>query len=130
MNHEARKINSFVDLNAWQEGHKLVLQIYGITKKFPAIENFGLISQMQRSAVSITSNIAEGFGRQTFKDKVHFYYIASGSLLELHNQLIIAKDLKYISVEEFNKIGNQLIVTHKIVNGLIKSSKSRIIQNS
>src|SRR3989339_1166857 len=125
MNYEARKINSFVDLNAWQEGHKLVLEIYEITKKFPSAENFGLTSQMQRSAVSITSNIAEGFGRQTYKDKTHFYFISAGSLTELHNQVIISKDLKYITIEKFGVIGGQIIKVQKILNGLIKSSKSR-----
>lgn len=130
MNYEVKKINSFVDLNAWQEGHKLVLKIYEITKRFPSSENFGLISQMQRSAVSITSNIAEGFGRQTYKEKTHFYFISVGSLLELHNQIIIAKDLKYITADEFGKIAEQVLLTQKILNGLVKSSKSRIIHHS
>lgn len=63
------KIRTFSDLNAWKEGHKLVLEIYRITEKFPNKEQFGLISQMRRAAVSITSNIAEGFSRNTSKDK-------------------------------------------------------------
>lgn len=70
-----KKLSKFTDLIVWQKGHKLVLLIYKITKTFPSEEKFGLISQMQRSAVSITSNISEGFGRRTSLDKKRFYDI-------------------------------------------------------
>ena len=122
------KIKSFTDLDTWKEGHKLVLLIYKITKEFPKDEIFGLTSQMKRAAVSITSNIAEGFGRQSYKEKVRFYLISRGSLIESQNQLLIAKDVKYINEEIFNKTASQTIVVHKLLNGLIKSSKN-IIQN-
>lgn len=78
MENEKEKIKSFTQLIVWQESHQLVLLIYEITKLFPKDELFGLISQMRRSAVSITSNIAEGFSRQSFKEKVQFYSIALG----------------------------------------------------
>jgi len=68
----AGKIKSFTDLNAWKEGHKLVLMIYKITNNFPDIEKFGLVSQMRRCVVSITSNIAEGFSRKAPKKKLNF----------------------------------------------------------
>lgn len=70
------KIKSFTDLNTWKEGHKLVLMIYRITDKFPEKEKFGLISQMRRCVISFTSNIAEGFSRNTNKDKYQFYSMA------------------------------------------------------
>lgn len=70
-----QKIESFRDLNAWREGHKLVLAIYKITKTFPKDELYGLVSQMRRCAVSIASNIAEGFSRQSYKEKVQLYYM-------------------------------------------------------
>lgn len=117
---ENAKIKSFTDLNAWKLGHFLVLDIYKITKKFPPEERYGLISQMQRAAVSITSNIAEGFSRNTNKDKVQFYCIAHGSLTELQNQLIIARDLKYLDKINFDSIAQQTIVVGKLINGLKK----------
>lgn len=115
---EKEKIKSFIDLYAWQEAHKLVLIIYKITKNFPKEEIFGLISQMRRAAISITSNIAEGFSRNTSKDKYQFYSIAEGSLTELQNQLIAARDLDYLPSDKFQECGKQTIVVHKLINGL------------
>lgn len=115
---EKSKIKSFTDLYAWQEGHKLVLMIYKTTENFPNKETFGLTNQMRRASVSVTSNIAEGFSRNTSKDKVQFYSMAHGSLTELQNQLIIARDIKYINKEEFSKIANQTVTAHKLITGL------------
>ncbi|MFZ2970116.1 MAG: four helix bundle protein [Minisyncoccia bacterium] len=123
MNNESAKIRSFTDLNAWKEGHRLVLMIYEITKDFPKEEIFGLTSQIRRCAVSITSNIAEGFSRQSYKEKVRFYSIALGSTTELQNQLLIARDVGYITKEQFQNIAEQSVKVHKITNGLIKGSK-------
>ena len=67
-------INDFYDLDAWKESHKLVIQIYKIIKSLPSDEKYGVIDQLRRASSSITANIAEGFGRYTFKDKIHFYY--------------------------------------------------------
>ena len=129
MNNESGKIKNFTDLDAWKEGHTLVLDIYRITKKFPREEIFGIISQMRRCAVSITSNIAEGFSRQSYKEKIQFYSISQGSVTELQNQLLISKDVGYINEDEFQKISEQAIKVHKIINGLIRHSKT-IILNS
>ncbi|OGZ31578.1 MAG: hypothetical protein A3H02_02400 [Candidatus Niyogibacteria bacterium RIFCSPLOWO2_12_FULL_41_13] len=128
MNHENNKIRKFTDLNTWKEAHKLVLVIYEETKNFPKEETFGLVSQMRRCAVSITSNIAEGFSRQSYKEKTQFYSMAQGSLTELQSQLLVAKDVGFISVEKYREIENQLIICHKLLNALIK--KSKIIHNS
>lgn len=119
------KIRSFTDLICWQEGHKLVLLIYDITKDFPGKEIYSLIDQMRRCVVSVTSNIAEGFSRKTKKEKVQFYYMALGSITELQNQLLISRDLKYFTNNEFQSIAQQTVTVHKLINGLIKS-----IQNS
>lgn len=90
MNNESSKIQSFTDFDGWKEGHKLVLMMYKITDTFPQKEMFGLVSQMRRCVVSITSNIAEGFSRQSYKEKIRFYTITQGSVTELQSQLYIA----------------------------------------
>ena len=123
------KILNFTDLNAWKEGHKLVLMIYKITISFPKEEVFGLVIQMRRCVISITSNIAEGFSRRSYKEKLQFYFMSLGSVTELQNQLLIAKDVKYVSDKKYQEILEQTIKVHKILNGLIRSSKT-IIHNS
>ena len=119
-----KKIRSFTDLDAWREGHKLVLMVYERTKEFPKEEIFGLTSQMRRAAVSITSGIAEGFSRQYYKEKIQFYSIAQGSNTELQNQLLVAKDVGYLVKDEFDKIAQQSVQVHKLLSGLIKKSKT------
>lgn len=126
MNQESgqSKIKSFTDLDAWREGHKLVLEIYSVTRDFPKEELFGLTNQLRRAGVSITSNIAEGFSRTSFKEKIQFYFISLGSLTEVQNQLLIAKDVKYLSIDKFESMAIHSIKVSKIINGLIKKSRS------
>lgn len=124
MNTIIKKIKSFTDLYAWQEGHSLVLDIYKITKNFPKEELFGLTNQLRRAAVSFTSNLAEGFSRHSYKEKTQFYSIALGSLTEIQNQLLVARDLGYITKEEFDNLANKTVTISKITNGLIKKSRS------
>ncbi|QQS18229.1 four helix bundle protein [Candidatus Saccharibacteria bacterium] len=100
MTNEVSKIRSFTDLTTWQQGHKLVLMTYQMVKKFPRDEDLGLKIQMKRAAVSVTSNIAEGFSRGSYREK-RFYEMAKGSLTELQNQSLIARDVKYIDSAEF-----------------------------
>lgn len=121
---ENKKIRSFTDLIAWKEGHKLVLEIYKLTKDFPKSESYALVDQMRRCAVSITSNIAEGFSRKSKKEKCQFYYTALGSITELQNQLLIARDIGYLTKEKFSSIAEKTIKIHKLFNGLIKSSQT------
>lgn len=123
---QGEKITSFTKLDAWKEGHKLVLLVYKATKQFPKDELFGIVSQMRRCVVSITSNIAEGFSRQSYKEKIQFYATALGSVTELQNQLLISKDVGYISSVLFTEIATQSVVVHKIINGLIRKSKTII----
>lgn len=123
MNQESGKIKAFTDLFAWQEAHKLVLLIYEVTKTYPNEEVFGLVMQMRRCAISITSNIAEGFSRQSYKEKIQFYSIALGSLTELQNQLLISKDVKFLSQSSYEELSELTVKVHKILSGLIKSSK-------
>lgn len=124
MNQEARKIKSFTDLVAWQEGHRLVLEIYQVTKTFPKEEQFGLTNQLRRAIVSITSNIAEGFSRNSYKEKAQFYSIALGSLTEAQSQLLIARDVGFLRRDIFMNLADKTVLVNKLVNGLIKKSKS------
>lgn len=116
------KITSFTDLYAWQEGHKLVLMVYKATKEFPTDEKFGLTSQLRRAAVSITSNIAEGFSRNSNKEKVQFFHNSLGSLTEVQNQILISRDLSYMKKEVFDAIAKQSVVAKKLTSALIKST--------
>ncbi|EKD87091.1 MAG: hypothetical protein ACD_37C00045G0003 [uncultured bacterium] len=120
------KIESFTDLKAWQEGHKLVLLIYKLTSSFPKAETYSLVDQMRRVASSITANVAEGFGRHGYKEKVQFYYMAKGSLTELKNFLIISKDVGYLSEENFKSLIEQASIADQLLQGLIRKSKTFI----
>jgi four helix bundle protein len=112
----SRKPVLFTDLETWQEGHKLVVQTY---KLLPG--NDSLSTQMQRAAVSVTSNIAEGFGRQLLKDKTHFYVMARGSLTELQNQIVIARDIGRLTKTDSDKISEQSTRVLMLIHGLIRS---------
>jgi len=100
-------IKSFTDLQVWQEGHQLVLLIYQITKTLPKEEKYCLIDQMRRAAISITSDIAEGFSRHGFKEKLQFYYMALGSVTELQNQPITPGCSKKINHQEWKEFFTQ-----------------------
>lgn len=127
---ERKKIRSFTDLNAWKEAYKLVIMIYGETESFPKKEMFGLTSQMRRAAVSVASNIAEGFCRFSNKDKYQFYTISHSSLIELQNQSLIARGLKYLGSEGFDKIAGQTIAVAKLISGIKKNKKPVDIQDT
>lgn len=117
-------VQKFTDLNTWKEGHKLVLLIYRQTSTFPKAETYSLTDQMRRAVVSITSNIAEGFGRHGTKEKIQFLYLALGSCYELKNQLIIARDLDYLPTSNFHLIEEKLEIVAKLINGSIRAIKS------
>lgn len=126
---EYKKIKSYKDLLVWQQGHALVLEIYLVTKGFPREELHGLTNQIRRAVVSITSNIAEGFSRQSPREKIQFYYLALGSLTEVDNQLLIAKDLKYFPLRQYEGIAAKLLSVERLLNRLIVSTKSRLVSS-
>ncbi|MDO8552482.1 MAG: four helix bundle protein [bacterium] len=103
-----QSINSYKDLIVWQKAIDVVADTYAITRKFPSFENFGLSSQMQRAAVSIAANIAEGRGRGTRTDYAHFLDISNGSVSELETLLTIAKRLSYCREEQCSRMEEQL----------------------
>lgn len=117
-------IQSYKDLIIWQKSMVLVEQIFILTKLFPRGELYGLVSQMRRAAVSIPSNIAEGFGRNSSKEYAHFYAIAYGSALELETQLIISHRVGYINDENYKKALLLLDEILKMLNKMVHSNKA------
>lgn len=118
------KIKDFTDLYTWKEAHELVVLIYKTVKSFPKEEIYSLVDQMKRSAVSISSNIAEGFSRQSKKEKMQFYFISKGSLTELQNQLMVSRDVEYINQKMFSDLNDKVVRVHKLLNGLLKTAES------
>ena len=115
--------NTHKDLDVWKLGIVLVEDIYKITKLFPNDELYGMVSQMRRASVSIPSNIAEGYARDSKKELIHYLYISLGSLSELETQLIISTNLGYIKDE--SKLGDIEILRRMLLN-LIKYHKSKL----
>ena len=115
------KISSFKDLLVWQKAIVIVKEVYLLTQKLPEEEKFGLVSQMRRCSVSIPSNIAEGWGRNSTKSYIQFLRIARGSLFELETQLIICKELAFVADKTYNKINNLIVEESKMLNALIKA---------
>jgi len=105
----------------WQDTRLLVKNLYRVTEQLPETEKYGLTSQMRRSSVSIISNIAEGSGRTSAKDQAHFYQLAFSSLIELLNQLIIAKDLEYIQQDDLVQLRSTIEMISNKLNALRKS---------
>lgn len=120
------KILNFCDLETWQNGHALVLEIYNLTKDFPKDELYGITSQLRRAASSITANIAEGFERYHYKDKIKFYYQARGSAAEVQNFILLSLDLGYATKQQCEQLMNQAEGIRKLINGLIRSVENQI----
>jgi len=114
-----REIISYKDLDVWQQTRLLVKSVYELTRKFPKEEQFGLTNQSRRAAVSVTSNIAEGCGRNHFRDSTQFFFIARASLYELETQLIVAGDLEYITEKDVEVIISHVTRCKKLLNGFI-----------
>ncbi len=117
---------AFEKMRAWQEARKLVVEVYRLLDGFPKFENYALCDQIRRAIVSVTSNLAEGSGRSSIKEQIHFYEIAYGSLMEVYNQLILAVDLDYIAEDNLTNIQPQIDVVARMINGLRSSLKNNI----
>lgn len=115
------KIISFEKLDVWQKSKSLAVEIYKIIRSFPDEEKYGLVSQMRRSVVSISSNIAEGNGSHNSKDKARFSKIAYSSKLELLNQSILSHDLGFIKVDKYKMIRSEVSEITAMLDGLRKS---------
>ena len=117
---------AFENLDAWKESRKLVVAVYQLLDKFPNFEKYALCDQIRRSIVSVPSNLAEGSGRVSPKEQLHFYEISYGSLMESYNQLILAADLKYISNDELEAIQPQIDTVARMLNGLRSTIMKKI----
>ncbi len=113
----------FKNLKAWQKAYDLALSIYSVTRSFPKSELYGLTNQIQRAAISISANIAEGYERQYRKEYIQFLMISKGSLGEVETYLMFAKDLGYINEEQYKELEIKRQETGKILKGLIKALK-------
>jgi four helix bundle protein len=118
-------IRNFTDLEAWRVSHRLVMEVYLLTKKYPKDELFALTSQSRRAAVSAAANIAEGFGRNTRPDKIHFYAMARSSLIELQSHLLIGRDLGFISDKECTDCIATAEWAAKLINGLERAAPDK-----
>lgn len=117
------EIRTFRDLYVWQAAHELTLEIYRITKDFPFNEKYALVQQIRRAIVSVASNIVEGFHRKSLGESIRFYRYAEASLEEVKYQLLVAKDLEYISEDIYNNTIELADEVGKMLNGWMKSQK-------
>jgi len=114
-------LKNYKELKVWQRSYTLCLEIYRITKGFPEDERYGLSSQMRRAAVSVPSNIAEGYGRKTTREYIRFLYIAYGSTCELETQTLLAGDLAYLEAAELEILQEGIGEVERMLKALIKS---------
>lgn len=121
---------SFQKLSVWQESKKLVVDVYHLLDDFPKFEKYALCDQIRRAIVSVPSNIAEGSGRKSLKEQIHFLEIAYGSLMEAYNQLLIAIDLTYITEESVEAIKPAIDGVAKMINGLSNSFSKKLEEQS
>ena len=119
-------MQDFTNLKVWQKAHSFTINIYKMTKDFPADEKFGLVSQIRRASISIQSNLAEGCGRNTDKELARFVAIAQGSAFEVRCQLILAKDLGYITDNKFSLFEQKIVEISRMLNSL----QQKLIANS
>jgi len=114
-------LKNYKELNVWQKSYQFCLEIYRVTQKFPKEERYGITSQIRRAAVSVPSNIAEGYGRKTTKEYIQFLYIAYGSNCELETQILLSGDLGYIETDKLEILRDGVEEVERMLKALIKS---------
>jgi four helix bundle protein len=114
-------VQTFEELEAWRAAHALVLAVYAASRNFPRDEIFGITSQLRRCAMSIPANLAEGFGRRSRKELLRYSNIADGSLQETKYFLLLARDLKYVSEDEYGQMHQQASRIESLLGGLQRS---------
>jgi four helix bundle protein len=118
-------LKNYKELNVWQKSYERCLNIYRTTGKSPKEERYGLTSQARRSAVSVPSNIAEGYGRKTTADYIRFLYIAYGSLCELGTQIMLSGDLNYLKDGKLESLKTDLSEVERMLKALIRSLENK-----
>ena len=121
----SEKLKSYKDLKVWQRSYQLCLEIYKLTKGFPDEEKYGLTSQLRRAAVSVPSNISEGYGRKTTPEYIQFLYIAYGSICEIETQILLSGDLNYISTGKLEMLNEGIKEVERMLKALIKSLEKK-----
>src|ERR1700720_3929626 len=122
------KVKSFEDLTVWQEAHKLTLEVYKLTVRFPGPEKYGIVSQLRRCSSSVPANIAEGFGRATTRELLRCLQIARGELEETRYFILLSRDLGYVSPQDCVSVGEQCNSVGRLINALGGSLKRRLAQ--
>lgn len=118
-------LKNYKELKVWQKAYQLCLALYKMTKDFPTEEKYGLSSQMRRAAISIPSNIAEGYGRKTIPDYVRCLYIAYGSTCELETQTLLSGDLKYLNEDDQDSLLERIKEVERMLMALIKALETK-----
>jgi len=117
------RIKRFEDIKAWQKARALVRDIYEVTSKGNFAKDYSLKDQIRRASISVMSNIAEGFSRQTDREFIQFLHVAKGSTSEVQSQLYVALDLKYISEATFKELHELLEETIRLISGFVRYLK-------
>jgi four helix bundle protein len=120
------KIKAFEDLTVWKEAHKLTLEVYKLTIKFPGAEKYGVVSQLRRSSSAVPANIAEGFGRATTRELLRCLQIARGELEETRYFVLLSRDLGYVTTQDYEGVAQQCNTVGRLINALGSSLKRRL----
>jgi four helix bundle protein len=121
----SEKLKSYKELKVWQRSYQLCLEIYKITKGFPDEEKYGLTSQLRRAAVSVPSNVSEGYGRKTTPEYIQFLYIAYGSVCEIETQILLSGDLGYISNGRLEMLKEGIREVERMLKASIRSLENK-----
>jgi four helix bundle protein len=123
------KVKSFEDLTVWKEAHKLTLEVYKLTARFPGAEKYGIVSQLRRCSSAIPANIAEGFGRATTRELLRCLQIARGELEETRYFVLLSRDLGYVTAKDCEDVGQDCGTVGRLINALGSSLKKRLGQS-
>jgi four helix bundle protein len=119
-------MRNYRDLEVWKHSHKLTLELYEVSRKFPKEEMFGLTSQLRRAAISIGANLAEGCGRRTTAEFARFIRIAMGSASELDYHLLLCRDFKFLTNEIYDRMSKELVRIRKMLSALLASVETQM----